>query len=71
MHEQDSTQELAEKAKSGDREAFQALVARFAPRLETLVRARMGVHVKLRAGVEDVVRVEFINKDAEVVPAVK
>ncbi len=56
MTREDSIRHLAEKAKSGDRQAFQGLVQRFSSRLENLVRARMGREVRSQVDCEDVVQ---------------
>jgi RNA polymerase sigma-70 factor (ECF subfamily) len=50
---------LAARARSGDREAFGRLAERYRPRLEALVRSRMGAAVEERLEVEDVVQEAF------------
>ncbi len=56
MTREDSIRHLAEKAKSGDRQAFQDLVQRFSSRLENLVRARMGRGARSQVDCQDVVQ---------------
>jgi len=54
MAVEESIQDLVNRAQSGDREALEALLARFNERLETRVRSRMGEHLKQRVEVRDV-----------------
>ncbi len=56
MSEADSTQELAQRARAGDREAFEELIRPLRSRLEDQVRARMGERVKASVEAEEVVQ---------------
>ncbi len=56
MSEADCTQELAQRARAGDREAFEGLIRPLRSRLEDQVRARMGERVKASVEAEEVVQ---------------
>ena len=53
MAHTDPTQVLFDEAQTGDREAFQELVGRFADRLQNQIRGRMGPLVRERLEVDD------------------
>lgn len=49
-----STRDLVERARSGDREAFDSIIARYRPRLESLIHLRLGAKLRARVEVDDV-----------------
>jgi len=50
------TETLVERAKNGDRAAFDALAARYQARLEALVMTRFGYHLEAEMEAEDVIQ---------------
>lgn len=55
----ESTSTLVERARAGDREAFEELTRRFGPRLEEQIRSRMGDAAKAKLEPEDVLNETF------------
>ncbi len=56
MNSSDHTRALVERAQAGERGAFDALCLEHRPRLEALVRARMGLHLRDRVTSDDIVQ---------------
>jgi RNA polymerase sigma-70 factor (ECF subfamily) len=54
--EQQQSERLHRKAQNGDRAAFDFLVSKFQGRLKTLVRLRIGSHLKGNVAIEDVLQ---------------
>ena len=54
-----STENLAQRAKAGDHQAIQDLIAHFSPRLEGFVHSHMGQGVQLQLDAEDVLQETF------------
>ena len=61
MAEQQHTQHLVERAKSGDRRAFESIVERFHDRLQSAVRGQLSVHRRAAVEVDDVVQETFVQ----------
>lgn len=61
MTVEESTRSLVRKAKTGDRAAFEQLVDRYRSRLEALVGARVGSHLKQRVELEDIVQETLVK----------
>jgi RNA polymerase sigma-70 factor (ECF subfamily) len=59
MTSQHSTEELVERARTGDREAFDEIQLRYQGRLEQQIRARIGAKLRARLEVEDLVQETF------------
>ena len=59
MEEQRQTERLVERAKAGDRAAFETIVARFHDRLQTAVRHHLGARRDAAVEVDDVVQETF------------
>ncbi len=59
MANRESTSTLVERARAGDREAFEELTRRFGPRLEEQIRSRMGDAAKAKLEPEDVLNETF------------
>lgn len=56
MSDADSTEDLAHRARAGDREAFEELIRPLRSRLEDQVQARMGERVRATVEAEEVVQ---------------
>lgn len=56
-----TTRQLVSSAQGGDDEAVQQLFARYYPRLERIVRARLGPRLRARLEVEDVLQEAFLQ----------
>ena len=61
MESQESSLGLIEKARGGDRSAFEALVNRYEPALKAMVDESLGAHLRARVAVEDVVQESFLK----------
>ncbi len=61
MEHQDSTQTLVRNARGGDRQAFDALAARFRGRLSTFVRLRLGTGLRRSVEVDDVLQESLLR----------
>ena len=61
MKSQDNIQALIKKAQGGDRAAFEQLFSQHRGRLEGVVRYRLGVPLRRRVEVEDVVQETFVR----------
>ncbi len=59
MSKQQSPDDLAHRAATGDRRAFEDLVKQFSQRVEGFVRSRMGQRVRQQLDVDDVVQETF------------
>ncbi len=57
----DTTQALVLKAQTGDRAAFEALVARYEGRLREIVSMRLGAHLRGKLEIEDVLQETFVR----------
>ena len=55
------TETLVERARAGDRDAFNHLVEHYQDRLAAAVRMRMGAHLRQRVDVEDVLQETFLK----------
>ena len=56
MESNKQTKTLVDRARDGDRSAFEELVNVNRPRLEALVRSRLGPHVQAQVSVEDILQ---------------
>lgn len=61
MDERESTEALVRKAQDGDRDALDALSACYRVRVEQFVRTRLGILLKRRFGVDDIVQETFLH----------
>jgi RNA polymerase sigma-70 factor (ECF subfamily) len=57
----DETEALVLKCKAGDRSAFEALVEEYEGRLQSVLRARIGVALRGRIQAEDIVQETFLR----------
>ena len=51
--------EILERARQGDRRAFERLVDTFCPRLEALVRLKLGPELRAKVEADDIVQETF------------
>jgi RNA polymerase sigma-70 factor (ECF subfamily) len=56
MERQDRSRFLVGRAQEGDRSAFDELADRYRPRIQSLLRARLGEHLRSRVDVEDLLQ---------------
>ncbi len=61
MAEQQETQQLVERAKAGDRAAFESIVEQFHDRLQSAIRRQLGVHRHADIDADDVVQETFVR----------
>ena len=57
----DSTRALIERARRGDRAAFEELTTRYSPRIDALIRLRLGSDLATKVEVEDVAQETMIK----------
>jgi RNA polymerase sigma-70 factor (ECF subfamily) len=56
----ETSEDLVQRAREGDREAFDALILRFRDRLDAWVRSSLGPELKVRVSSEDVLQETFL-----------
>ena len=61
MNAQDHTETLVNRARGGDRAAFEELVEKYEERLERWIRSRLGSDIERQLGVGDVVQETFLK----------
>jgi RNA polymerase sigma-70 factor (ECF subfamily) len=61
MLEKGPTEQLLRQAHQGDRAAFERLVEIYKPRLEALVRVKLGSELRMRVEVDDIIQETFVG----------
>ncbi len=61
MKPEEHTKDLVERARKGDRSAFDELAQTNRPRLEALVRSRLGPELRTQVSVEDILQETFLQ----------